>query len=210
MATTQAIEKLMSPENDQCYIYYAEYFDGTILYEYDNDHNHLDFNSIDQSKVKYFGFIGNGMKIYWDIQTCIFYIRNKEYSVDVYSEDENISIPISTQKKDLITFKLAHTDCLISGGATIPKNERGNIIDTFFIGFKTNYNENVYIQILFGIPMTGQDRRPFFGVRISSKNDKIYTAKLVGLNETEDTSNFSKKEIKLKDGKSSAVELYFN
>jgi hypothetical protein len=55
--TTQAIEQLRSPEHDQAYIYYAEYYDGTILYEYDNDHTHLDFKDIDQSKVKYFGML---------------------------------------------------------------------------------------------------------------------------------------------------------
>ena len=208
MTTKQAIESLKSPENDQEYIYFAEYYDGTILYEYDNDHNHLNFNSIEQDKVHYFGFIGNGMKVYWDLQTGLFYIGKQWYKIVISAiEDENNFIPVSveSQKKDLITFKEAHTDCLINGGY-LPEDQRGNIIDGYFIGFKTKM-EDVFIQILFSIPVTGADRRPFFGVRISSKNDKTYRAELTG---TTDSNKFSRKDIKLRDGKSSAVELRFN
>ena len=57
------------------------------------------------------------------------------------------------------------------------------------------------------MPVTGADRRPFFGVRVSSKNDKIYRAELTG---TSDHEKFSRKDIELRDGKSSAVELRFN
>lgn len=203
--TEQAIEKLRSPEHDQVYIYFAEYFDGTILYEYDNNHAHLNFQDIDQSKVKYFGFIGNGMKIYWDIPAGILHIGKKEYMVKI-SSDTSI-LPITGSKKGLITFKLAHTDSMINGGR-ITRSEMGNVIDCFCIGFKMNL-DSVFTQILFNIPMTGPNRKPFFGVRISNKNDEIYTAELIGMN-GEDESTFTKKEIKLTDGKSSAVELYFN
>lgn len=201
--TTNAIEMLRSPEHDQAYIYFAEYFNGEILYEYDNDHNHLDFKDIVQSKVKYFGFIGNGIKVYWDIPAGILHIGKREYTVKLSSSKGTLSF---IGKKDLITFKLAHTDSMINGG-TLPKNERGNIIDCFFIGFKMNL-DSVFTQILFAIPVTGQDRRSYFAVRISNKNDEIYTAELIGMN-GEDESKFSKKEIELKDGKSSATELYF-
>lgn len=205
MATTSLIEKLRSPEHDQAYIYYAEYYDGTKLYEYDDNHVHTDFKDIDQSKVKYFGLIGNGMKIYWDIPTGILHIGKKEFMIKLSS---NASVlPMIGVKKDLITFKMAHTDSVISGGV-IQKSEKGNVIDAYFIGFKMNL-DSVYTQILFSIPMTGPDRKPFFGVRISNKNNENYTAELVGLT-GEDESRFTKKEIKLKDGKSSAVELYFN
>ena len=57
--------------------------------------------------------------------------------------------------------------------------------------------------------MTRADRRPFFGVRISNKKDNNYTAELIGLN-GEDENLFSRRDIDLKDGKSSAVELHFN
>jgi hypothetical protein len=204
--TSNYIERLLSPEKDdgQVYIYYAQYFDGTILYEYDNDHNHLDFNSIDQDKVKYFGFIGNGMKIYWDIPAGILHIGKREYMIKISSP--NSILPIIGSKKDLITFKMAHTDSLVCGGS-IKKSDLGNIIDGFYIGFKMNL-DSVFTQILFGIPVTGKDLRPYFGVRISNKKDEIYTAELIGLN-GEDESNFTKTNIELKDGKSSAVELYF-
>ena len=206
--TNNYIERLLSPVKDdgQVYIYYAEYYDGTRLYEYDDEQNHLDFKNIDQSKVKYFGLIGNMMNIYWDIPTGILHIGKNEYMIKITSSNGN-TLPVIGSKKDLITFKMAHTDNMISGGA-IQKSEKGNVIDHFCIGYKMNLDE-VFTQIIFDIPVTGSDRRPFFGVRISNKNDSIYTAELVGLN-GEDSSKFTKTEIKLKDGKSSAVELYFN
>jgi len=211
MATTQAIEKLLSPESDQSYIYFAEYYDGTILYEYDNDHTHLKFDSIEQDKVKYFGFIGNGLKMYWEVSSTLFYIGEHQYKINIEEIEENYIMPIEkSEKKDLITFKTAHVDSLLSFGG-LPKNETGNIIDGYYIGFKTKYNDNgneIFVQEVFSIPVTGEDRRPFFGVRLSSKENKKYEISLVST--TDDNSKFSRKDIDLKDGKSSIVELYFN
>ena len=95
---------------------------------------------------------------------------------------------------------------MINGGTI--QDVGSNIIDAYFIGFKMNY-KSLFIQILFGIPVTGTDRRPFFGIRISNKEDKLYNVELLGLN-GENKMKFSKNEVLLKDGKSSVTELYFN
>lgn len=199
------IEQLLSPaSNDgQDYIYFAKYFDGKILYEYDEDLNHLDFNSIEKGKVKQFGLIGNGIKLYWDIPTGIFHIGKNEYGIRI--TNGSLELPQYGIQKDLITFKMAHTDSLVSGGST---KSLGNIIDSYFVGFKMNV-ETAFVQILFSIPINGEDLRPFFAVRISNKQDSKYTAELLGLN-GEDSSKFSKQDINLKDGKSSVTQLYFS
>lgn len=200
------LEQYLSPvRNDgQSYIYFAKYFNGKEIYEYDNETTHLNFNDIDQSHTKYFGLIGNGMKMYWDISTGIFHLGKNEYIINISSEDEIINyIGVN---KDLITFKNAHTDSMINGGQI--ENIGNNIIDSYFTGFKMNF-KSIFIQILFGIPVTGNDRRPFFGVRISNKEDKKYNVELIGLN-GENKMKFSKNEMILKDGKSSISELYFN
>lgn len=200
------LEQYMSPVRNegQSYIYFAKYFNGKEVYEYDNETNHLNFNDIDQSHTKYFGLIGNGMKMYWDISTGIFHLGKNEYIINISSGEEIVNyIGID---KDLITFKNAHTDSMINGGQI--ENIGTNIIDSYFIGFKMNF-KSVFIQIVFGIPVSGNDRRPFFGVRISNKEDKKYNVELVGLN-GENKMKFSKNEMILKDGKSSIIELYFN
>ena len=201
-----AIENYLSPVKDegQVYIYFAKYFDGKEIYEYDNEGNHLRFQDVNQSHTKYFGLIGNGMKMYWDISTGIFHLGKNEYIIKISSDDEIVNyLGIN---KDLITFKNAHTDSMINGGTI--QGVGSNIIDAYFIGFKMNY-KSLFIQILFGIPVTGTDRRPFFGIRISNKEDKLYNVELLGLN-GENKMKFSKNEVLLKDGKSSVTELYFN
>lgn len=201
-----AIENYLSPVKDegQVYIYFAKYFDGKEIYEYDNEENHLKFKDVIQSHTKYFGLIGNGMKMYWDISTGIFHLGKNEYIIKISSDDEVVNyLGIN---KDLITFKNAHTDSMINGGTI--QGVGSNIIDAYFIGFKMNY-KSLFIQILFGIPVTGTDRRPFFGIRISNKEDKLYNVELLGLN-GENKMKFSKNEVLLKDGKSSVTELYFN
>lgn len=204
-----ALSDLISPVSDdgQSYIYYATYFDGTSIYEYDDNQKHFNFSDIDQKKVKYFGLIGNSIKAYWDISTGIFHLGKEEYIINISDKNTGNIIPYIKTKKDLITFKDAHTDAICSGNS-IKVSEMGNIIDSYFIGFKMN-TESIFTQILFGIPMTRADRRPFFGVRISNKKDNNYTAELIGLN-GEDENLFSRRDIDLKDGKSSAVELHFN
>ena len=201
-----AIENYLSPVKDegQVYIYFAKYFDGKEIYEYDNEENHLKFKDVIQSHTKYFGLIGNGMKMYWDISTGIFHLGKNEYIIKISSDDEVVNyLGIN---KDLITFKNAHTDSMINGGTI--QGVGSNIIDAYFIGFKMNY-KSLFIQILFGIPVTGTDRKPFFGIRISNKEDKLYNVELLGLN-GENKMKFSKNEVLLKDGKSSVTELYFN
>lgn len=204
-----AIERLLSPVADegQSYIYYATYFNGERFLEYDEDTNHYNFGDIKKDQVKYFGFIGNSMNVYWDIPLGVFHIGKQEYFIDIKDRNTGNSISYIDTAKSLITFKEAHTDS-IGTGNTLKPSEQGNIIDAFFIGFKMN-TDNAFIQILFSIPMTFKDRRPFFAVRISNKLNNSYTAELIGLN-GEDRNRFSRRDIDLKDGKSSAVELRFN
>ena len=198
------LEQLLSPaSNDgQDYIYFVKYFNGKTLYEYDEDLNHFDFKDINQSQVKLFGLIGNGIKLYWDIPAGIFHIGKNEYGIRI--SNGSLELPQYGITKDLITFKMAHTDSIVSGGST---KSLGNIIDSYFVGFKMNV-ETAFVQILFSIPINGEDLRPFFAVRISNKQDSNYTAELLGLN-GEDSSKFSKKDINLKDGKSSVTQLFF-
>ena len=140
------------------------------------------------------GYVNYMRKPFWCGAHCY-------YLYDTVANTKYLYYALKSQQERIM--KLRSGACMPS----IKKSDLGNIIDGFYIGFKMNL-DSVFTQILFGIPVTGKDLRPYFGIRISNKKNEIYTAELVGLN-GEDESKFSKKYIELKDGKSSAVELYF-
>lgn len=196
------IKKNLSPvaEDSQAYIYFAEYLDDTpTLYEYDDEKKWNQFKNIDQPKVKNFGLIGNGLKIYFNLSTGLFHMGNKIFLLRIKSD--NNTVKYDKTDKDLITFKNAHADCTFSGQSLAP------VIDSFCVGYKMNVS-NVFIEILFYIPMTGRDRRPYFTVKISDKIDRTYTVELIGIHDS-DIHIGTKKETIIKNGKSNTVYLYF-
>ena len=73
-----AIENLMSPVHNEghTFIYFAEYDDGGYFYEYDNETNHHKFDDMDKEKVVKFGLIGNKLKLYFDLNSGMFYLNN--------------------------------------------------------------------------------------------------------------------------------------
>ena len=65
---------------------------------------------------------------------------------------------------------------------------------------KIDFHGNIlYLQINIGIPMTGEDRRPFVGIKITSPIDAICNVKL----------NNKDNEMKLEEGKSNFINVYF-
>lgn len=198
------IEQNLSPvaNEGQTYIYFAEYNDGSYLYEYDEETNHYNFDSINQVEVKNFGLIGNRLKLFFETENGIFHIGKQQFKIKI-TKDDDTELSYDDCKKSLITFKTAHTDCSFS---RMDKME--TVIESFNFGFKTKI-DNTYIAILFVITLYGDDLRPFFGVKISDKNNTNYTIELIEISGADETK-FSKKEAKTDDGRSIAVELYFN
>ena len=193
------VENLRCPTYpNQEYIWFAEYNDSSKIYEIENDGKENPFDYIDKNNIKNFGLIGNGIKFEYNLETGIFDISNKKFFILIENKDKIIDI--EKQKKDIITFKMAHTDGMIVG-RKVTRYKR--FIDGYFVGYKTNIDD-IYIQILFGIPVTGEDRRPFFGVKISDKTNSEYIVSL-----KQENNLIDQKELSVKNNKAAATNLYF-
>ena len=192
-----AIENKQSPIfPKQDYIWYAIDNDGKYIYEYDNDLNETMFDYLDKSNIKHFGLLGNELTFSFDRETGIFYILDKPIDLKIFINDEQLSF---IGEKDIIQFKMAHTD------GVVRKNQLQRyrrMIDGFFMGYKMKIDFNgmdLYLQINIGIPVTGSDRRPFMGIKITSPIETICNIKL----------NNKDNELKLEANKSNFTNIYF-
>ena len=192
------IEKNKSPMwPKQDYIWYAIDKDDKKIYEYDNNLKETMFDYLDKSNIKHFGLLGNGLTFSFDIETGIFYILDKPINLDISINNESLNL---NGNKDIIQFKMAHTD------GVIKKDRIQNYIrtiDGFFMGYKmkTNFNDSIlYLQINIGIPVTGSDRRPFIGIKITSPITEECIIKL----------NNKETKFELEENKSSFINVYFN
>lgn len=191
------IENKRSPiYPQQDYIWYAINNDNSKVYEYDNNKKETMFDYLDKTNVKHFGLLGNGITFSFDRESGQFYISDKPIDLSININNKPISLK---GDKDIIQFKMAHTDgsFIKKGPITYRKS-----IDGFFMGYKmktTIDNKDLYIQINIGIPMAGEDRRPFLGIKITSPVNDIC---IITLNKKET-------ELKLEEGKSNFVNIYF-
>ncbi len=157
------LKKNISPLHPQQeYIWFADYGNNQLVYEFDDDKKETSFYDIDQDKTQFFGLIGNGLRLSFNKETGTFILNNKEYPVSIQLNQTDINL--KDQDKRLVHFKLGHTDAVIIN-RKINRYERN--IDGYFFGYRFTYDQ-VYMQIIFGIPVAGADRRPFFGIKISS------------------------------------------
>lgn len=192
------IEKNLSPNKNQPYIWFAKYKNGTTDYEYDEDMKETMFDYIDKANTAIFGLIGNGLKIYFDTNTGIFNIGSEKFHISIKKDGKEF-VDLFNIKKDLIEYKTAHSDCRI--GRKIVTEPP--VIEGFYIGYKTKL-DNLFVQIVFSVPVYGEDLRPYFMVRMSGK-DNNYTVDLIN----DSNTVFDSKNIEIKESKASSVNLQF-
>lgn len=90
----------------------ADYFDGTFLSEYDlATHKENKFYSINQSNTIRFGLFGQNMKFFYEAIDGAFNIDGKRIEI-MFQEENGIihNLTNNVNKKDIITYKEAHTD----------------------------------------------------------------------------------------------------
>ena len=90
--TTNYIEMLRSPEHDQAYIYYVEYFDGTILYE--GDYVNDDYEGYGRLNLKDAGYyIGQFKSGKRNGKGKFYYLKGGSYEGDyVNGQEEGFGI----------------------------------------------------------------------------------------------------------------------
>lgn len=123
--------KLVSPIDNQDFIWLAEYTDGSHLAEFDLDTcKENSFYSIDRNNLIRFGMIGHNIKMYCDIFGGQFNVNG--ISIDFLLKDiDGIVYPITGKNemyKEIITFKDAESCINMSGrieGSRITKYNFG-------------------------------------------------------------------------------------
>lgn len=209
------IENYMSPVHPEghTFIYFAEYDDGRYFYEYDNQTNHYKFDDMEKEKVVKFGLIGNKLKLYFDLNSGLFCInQSTKVKINLSFTDSNEIFDLSnesTGKKSLITFKDAHTDAIFTGNKATANS--GNIIDAFNVGMKFKLPDEVFVTLLFVIPINGEDRgTPYFSLRFSSKINKECNINLEQILNDNRAIKLLTEAVKIMDNKSKSVKIYFS
>ena len=197
MNELNTVENKRSPiYPEQEYIWYCKKNNNSYIYEYDNDKHETMFDYLDKANIVEFGLLGNGITFSFDVDSGIFYINDKALDMDLYIGAKEIK-PIGA--KDIIEYKMAHTDGIMQGGR-LKRYVRN--IDGYFVGYKMSLDNGVYYQANIGIPVTGNDRRPFIGFKISAP--KKSTFKAIIKNQNNNTGS-----IELEPNRSNYLNLYF-
>lgn len=192
----------------QEYMWFAEYEDGTKLYEMDNNCTETQFSEIDKDKLKIFGLMGKGKRIWFDVKDGIINLNGEDKLIfnllrDVeYNRDTNgiiadiikVSNREDTKYNDIIQYKKASLDIGISGET----RDRKMYVEMNFIGFKVKIkdNDNIWnIQLILCVPMANN---PLFKyllkTRINSmeKDDRVVLELKIKCNDKEkDTDSIS-------------------
>ena len=163
-----------------------------------------------------FGLIGNKLKLYFDLNSGMFYLNNSSKIKINFTLSDGKEFDLSnesTGKKSLITFKDAHTDAIFTGN--IKTANSGNIIDAFNVGMKFNLPEDdIFVTILFVIPVNGENRgRPYFSIRFSSKANQtcdISLEQIYTKDKVEKVYKLMNETINIEKNKSKSVKICFS
>lgn len=110
----------------------ADYFDGTYLSEYDFASNiPNNFYAINQNNTIRFGLIGQRMKFFFENIDGSFSLNGRRVDVAYEVDGKRYLLTNSTNKKDFITYKQAHTEYNQRNGI-----QRSNI-EAISFGYKT-------------------------------------------------------------------------
>jgi hypothetical protein len=141
MSKENYIDKNISPvaNQGQHYIWYARYYNGKIIYEFDNDGDETLFDNIDKSNVEEFGLLGNGTRIHFNTFDGILYrcdADGVEHSINVFLMNGNTKIEFTDSRKidyhNIIEYKQASFDLVTNN------SQKKSIchINGYYIGHK--------------------------------------------------------------------------
>lgn len=187
----------------QEYMWFAEYEDGTKLYEMDNNCIETQFSEIDRDKLKTFGLIGKGQKIWFNINDGIIHLNENEELIfnilkEISYEKDSDKVTADTIKimdredtkyNDIIQYKKASLDIGMNGET----RDKKMYVEINFIGFKVKIkdNDNIWnIQLILCVPRVNNNLFSYLlKTRINSmKKDDNVVLELKIKNNTESSS----------------------
>lgn len=139
---------LLSPINDQDFIWIASYMDGTSLSEFSSDSKiENSFYNINKEKLIRFGLIGHGMNLYFEVYGGEFKLAGRLIEFSYKDKKTNIEYPLTghvmNPYNDIKQFKNASS----SMNKLSNKNAAAQI-DQYNFGYcKSLHVKNVYFNI---------------------------------------------------------------
>lgn len=129
-----------SPINTQPFIWMAEYFSEDGLTEFDLEtKKENNFSDIQKDKLRKFGLIGQGSKMFFNCNGGAFSIVGKSYSIEVECDGKLYRLNDSSNYiTDVITYKRAEAN--VSYG--VKSAELRPNITGYFFGYKTKIEVN--------------------------------------------------------------------
>ena len=152
----------------------AEYNDGSLLTEYNPKYNPktTDFYSIDKTKLLRFGYVGHGLRAYFNTYDGVYNINKSQYRIYFRYNNQmyNITEMLGINYNDIIQFKRRTAYFNPLSGDMYGGMEKNNIM-SYNIGWKTKFNIG---NILFSIKTYYQINRkglPIIYIKIVPSED---------------------------------------
>lgn len=176
----------ISPVN-QDFIWLADYSDGTSVSEFNSITSEKNnFYMIDKSKLIRFGMIGQQMKLYFDIDTGMFYLNGLQVLLSYKTKDReyNLTGYGNGSYNDIITYKDAYTDANLFN----PNGKFVSHIHQYNFGFKKKlvFDDGVEFafQSIMSIPYNTKAFMEFKLVSNVDMDGELYIKRLGGIAES--------------------------
>jgi hypothetical protein len=175
-----------TPINGQQFMFFANYYDGTFLSEFDlaNDNREGNFNSIQKNKLIRFGLIGNGMYLHFE-SDGVFKLLGQSFEI-FYKEDDKEYYLTGRQEmyNDIIYYKDAEVFASFHNGQIVNVENGNGSINQYNFGYKAsfqvediNFNFKAICKMPFGQPVMLNLRlvsnKDMNGILVIKKSGKI-------------------------------------
>ena len=143
--------KAVVPDNPSKRVFgwYAKYYKGSIIDEFNDDGSENDFRDIQKALVKEFGLYGGGTNLWMETRDGVFHITSKKgsHAVRLYLEDDDEAVIKLTDRDDtiycdLIQYKGFYTYASAPTGKEEDKGKQlnGDVVTSKYIfGYKTTF-----------------------------------------------------------------------
>lgn len=143
--------KAVVPDNPSKRVFgwYAKYYKGSIIDEFNDDGSENDFRDIQKALVKEFGLYGGGTNLWMETRDGVFHITSKKgsHAIRLYLEDDDEAVIKLTDRDDtiycdLIQYKGFYTYASAPTGREEDKGKQlnGDVITSKYIfGYKTTF-----------------------------------------------------------------------
>ena len=133
----------LPPNFPYSFSWVAEYADGSIETEYNPEHNPktTDFYSINKDKLLRYGYVGSGLRVFYDTSDGVYNVNGSRYSLHFRYNNRtyDLTSALGVKYNDIIQFKRRNAYFDPLSGATSGAMERDEI-ESYNIGWKTKVN----------------------------------------------------------------------